>query len=606
MTNRFLLLDRSLREGGSGGTSSRLASQASKKEKKKCAQFSEVAIDDDAFVIDVLHFFFDERLRPEQLNDDLRDVAARAVWKATEGSKAMDMVPRPTGSNPGIGWLVKEGVQIAFRTAQNKCVYEAVRVAVKAGLIRDYQLARDGVMSMSLNSDPTVAPPWTGMPPTAGVKLTASTAGIDMIAGFETYSPEPYEDAAGDCRIGYGHLVHLGPCDGSEEQQYPDGITEAKAKELLIERIRSAEDPVHDAARRGLEQHQFDALVSFVVNVGGETFQQSRIPELLLAGRTGEVSAELKLWVNAEGQPLDQLVKRREAEARLFDTGEYPGQAAIQLALSLGVDLSQIEAPYSRAAQAAPVDWCQIRHSMIRSAVEMQGAWLAAGNNLHGEGVGSVRPYLVQFWRDGVGMTQQQAEATAAISAADHRRLAFWSAAFISWCVRNAMPDPPPPHNGGFHFHMRHMAFIAQAARNRAAGDQARPFWLFDINDPDVVPEDGDILCLNRDGTNHSYQSVNQNWVLNNANAVATGVSHSDIVIGHFESGGRRWIETIGGNVDDTVGSSYYSLDAQGRLDDQVTLAGAPVARSSDVTQQVGNRRPIVFALIRLTACTGM
>jgi hypothetical protein len=147
------------------------------------------------------------------------------------------------------------------------------------------------------------------------------------------------------------------------------------------------------------------------------------------------------------------------------------------------------------------------------------------------------------------------------------------------------------------------MAYIAGALRNRENNDQARPFWLFDINDPNVVPEDGDILCLNRGGTNHTYQGLRQQWFVNQPNAVATGISHCDIVIGHFEDGGRRWIETIGGNVDDTVGPRYYTLDANGRLVDRVQLNGTPIADQGNVTQTVGNRPPVIFGLIRLTAC---
>lgn len=269
---------------------------------------------------------------------------------------------------------------------------------------------------------------------------------------------------------------------------------------------------------------------------------------------------------------------------------------------ALGLDLNEFEAPYAREFQQA-VDWCQIRHNIIRVAVEIQGDWLASGGNLMTESNPAVREMLIMFWRDGVGMSQSQAEAVAYLSAADHPTQAFWSAAFISWCVRSAMPNPPPPNNGGFHYHMRHMVYIAQALRNRENADATRPFWLYDINEPNIVPEDGDLLCLNRSGTNHSYQSVRRDWVVNNPNAEATGSSHTDIVIGHFEESGRRWIETIGGNVGDTVGSRYYSLDAQGRLVDEVTLNGTSKSGKSNVTQQVGSRSPVVFSLIRLTAC---
>lgn len=74
-------------------------------------------------------------------------------------------------------------------------------------------------------------------------------------------------------------------------------------------------------------------------------------------------------------------------------------------------------------------------------------------------------------------------------------------------------------------------------------------------------------------------------------------------MIGTFQDGGRSWIETIGGNVGDTVGSTYYSIDANGRLVDNVTLNGTTKQGRSDVTQAVAGRAPIVFALIRLSAC---
>ncbi len=287
-------------------------------------------------------------------------------------------------------------------------------------------------------------------------------------------------------------------------------------------------------------------------------------------------------------------------------TSQYGTDPVVEQAMrSLGLSYHDVESPYAREMQQA-TDWCQIRHNLIRVAVETQGDWLASGDNLKQENNASMFNLLTQYWQEGLAMSQSAAQSMARGSAND---TIAWSAAFISWCVRTAMPNPPPPNDAGFLYHARHMAYIAQAARNRENQDATRPFWLFDINDPNVVPEDGDILCLNRwDSdrgryTDHSFTSVRDNWVLNNANRVATGKSHTDIVIGHFEENGRRWIETIGGNVGDTVGSRYYSLDAQGRLVDQVQLNGNAVNGKQNITQTVGNRPPIVFALIRLTSC---
>jgi GH24 family phage-related lysozyme (muramidase) len=50
-------------------------------------------------------------------------------------------------------------------------------------------------------------------------KRKLSKAGVRLIAGFEGFRSDLYDDAAGHCTIGYGHLVHMGNCDGSESSR---------------------------------------------------------------------------------------------------------------------------------------------------------------------------------------------------------------------------------------------------------------------------------------------------------------------------------------------------------------------------------------------------
>jgi len=104
-------------------------------------QESEVEVDPDEFTLDVLEFFFNERLTKDKLNDELRKVAAHALWEATKASEAMDYVPRPPGGIPGISWLVQQAVQIAYRRAKNQGIYEAVRRTVKLKFRTAYELA---------------------------------------------------------------------------------------------------------------------------------------------------------------------------------------------------------------------------------------------------------------------------------------------------------------------------------------------------------------------------------------------------------------------------------------------------------------------------------
>ena len=72
-----------------------------------------------------------------------------------------------------------------------------------------------------------------------------------------------------------------------------------------------------------LAQHQFDALVSFVFNVGGGAFRESTLLRELNAGDYDAVPRELNRWVKAGGRTLPGLVRRRGAEGVLFSRGKY-------------------------------------------------------------------------------------------------------------------------------------------------------------------------------------------------------------------------------------------------------------------------------------------
>ena len=93
-------------------------------------KMSETVVDDDVFVIDILDYFFGKRLTESQLTDDLRDIAAKCFWTATTASRTMDLVPRPPKGVPNFKWLIQEAVQIAFRRATNKGIYQAVKDTV--------------------------------------------------------------------------------------------------------------------------------------------------------------------------------------------------------------------------------------------------------------------------------------------------------------------------------------------------------------------------------------------------------------------------------------------------------------------------------------------
>ncbi len=129
-TNRLLSLNKELKSYKRNGKLVKQKSLYSIARDDSEGKMSETVVSDDVFVIDILEYFFNKRLNENQLTNDLREMAAKCLWEATKASRAMDMVPRPPKGVPNLKWLVQEAVQIAFRRARNKGIYEVVKNTV--------------------------------------------------------------------------------------------------------------------------------------------------------------------------------------------------------------------------------------------------------------------------------------------------------------------------------------------------------------------------------------------------------------------------------------------------------------------------------------------
>ncbi|MCM7773479.1 lysozyme [Enterobacter asburiae] len=148
-----------------------------------------------------------------------------------------------------------------------------------------------------------------------------SERGIALIKQYEGVRLSSYRDSAGVWTIGYGHTgdVHAGQT-----------ISELTALTLLQADVMVCEKLLHHIVEVPVSQGQFDALVSFLYNVGpgkpgvksGFRFLKSGSPSTMLtclnAGRYQEAAGQFPLWVYAGGQRLPGLVRRRAAEQRLF------------------------------------------------------------------------------------------------------------------------------------------------------------------------------------------------------------------------------------------------------------------------------------------------
>jgi len=137
--------------------------------------------------------------------------------------------------------------------------------------------------------------------------------GLRLIKQFEGFEPEIYLDAAGLPTIGYGHLIHPG-----EHRMFQNGISESAAEALLAKDVWSAERAVLRLIKVPLTDSQFDALVSFTFNLGGGALQRSTLRRKVNREEHAEVPHEFMRWVWAGGRRLRGLIRRREAEAELY------------------------------------------------------------------------------------------------------------------------------------------------------------------------------------------------------------------------------------------------------------------------------------------------
>ena len=135
-------------------------------------------------------------------------------------------------------------------------------------------------------------------------------AGLDLIKSFEGFSPTVYLCSAGVPTIGYGHAIKHGESFVS--------ITEEDAENILAKDVEIAEKGVLRLINVPLSDGQFNALASFSFNLGTGALQRSSLRLKLNRGEYVDASDEFMKWVRAGGKVVKGLVRRREAERRMF------------------------------------------------------------------------------------------------------------------------------------------------------------------------------------------------------------------------------------------------------------------------------------------------
>ena len=139
--------------------------------------------------------------------------------------------------------------------------------------------------------------------------MTTSPEGLALIKRYEGCRLKAYKCPAGVWTVGYGHTKGVTSATT---------ITQAQADQFLQDDIAPIESQLNDL-QINFRQGQFDALVSFIFNLGIGNFNKSTLKKRIITGAEDSVIvSEFKRWNKAGGKVLPGLVARRAAEGAMW------------------------------------------------------------------------------------------------------------------------------------------------------------------------------------------------------------------------------------------------------------------------------------------------
>jgi len=142
---------------------------------------------------------------------------------------------------------------------------------------------------------------------------------IDLVKHFEGLYLTAYLCPAGVPTIGYGHTAGV---------QMGQTISAEQADQFLQQDLTGAAASVDRLVKVAVNPQQRGALASFVFNLGAGSLQGSTLLRLLNQGDYEGAAGQFGRWVyatvNGVKTQLPGLVKRRAAEAELFEGAAQP------------------------------------------------------------------------------------------------------------------------------------------------------------------------------------------------------------------------------------------------------------------------------------------
>lgn len=140
-------------------------------------------------------------------------------------------------------------------------------------------------------------------------RMTTGEKGKKLIKSFESCKLRAYRCPAGVWTIGYGHTK------GVKEGMV---ISQEDAERFFEEDIKEFERQLN-SLQLAINQNQYDALMSFIYNVGLARLAKSTLLKKIKANPgDASIRQEFNRWVYAGAHKLPGLVTRRAAEAGLY------------------------------------------------------------------------------------------------------------------------------------------------------------------------------------------------------------------------------------------------------------------------------------------------
>ena len=153
-------------------------------------------------------------------------------------------------------------------------------------------------------------------------RFDISRNGLKLIQEYEDFRAKAYLDIKGVPTIGFGTTYYQ---DGTKVQ-LGDICTRSQAEAWFMNDCKALDAFLdRNVTQEKLTQNQFDALASFIYNVGRSAFIGSTMYRLIKLGKMNEAADEFLRWdkvtINGKKVSSQGLLNRRKKERALFLKG---------------------------------------------------------------------------------------------------------------------------------------------------------------------------------------------------------------------------------------------------------------------------------------------